>query len=98
MLSAYFVISATRTGTRCTGPGRPSYSPTTTSPLAWSYWPTTVFGGSWKSRTDEPSRRNSGLTARPKPSPATRPECSSRIGFSTSSQVPGIIVERNTTV
>ena len=97
-LSAYFVISATGIGTRKTSPGRPSYNAATASPLASSISPITVFGGSKKSRTLVPSRRNSGFTATPKSAPAVRPDAFSRIGTSRSRQVPGSIVLRNTTV
>ncbi len=58
----------------------------------------TVFGGSKKSRTLVPSRRNSGLTATPKSTPAVPPAYFSRIGTSRSRQVPGSMVLRNTTV
>ena len=68
------------------------------SPLSSSSSPITVLGGSWKSRTDEPSRRNSGFTQMPNPSPARSPDASSSTGTSRSSHVPGIIVERKTTV
>ena len=68
------------------------------SAVSGSPVPTTVFGGSLKSRTDVPSRRNSGFTATPKSSPARRPEAASRRGISVPSQVPGSIVERKTTV
>ena len=57
----------------------------------------TVFGGTRKSARELPSRRNSGLTARPS-SPARRPDSCSRIGASTLSAVPGRDVERRTTV
>ncbi len=97
-LSAYFVISATGTGTRKISPGSPSYRAATASPLAASNSPITVFGGSKKSRTLDPSRRNSGLTATPKSTPAVFPDAFSRIGTSRFRQVPGSMVLRNTTV
>ncbi len=97
-LSAYFVTSATGIGTRNTSPGSPSYSAATASPLAASSSPITVFGGSKKSRTLVPSRRNSGFTATPKSTPAVLPDAFSRIGTSSSRQVPGSIVLRKTTV
>lgn len=97
-LSAYLIASAVGTGTRNTSPGRPSYSASTTSPLAASSSPTTVFGGSKKSRTLVPSRRNSGLTATPTSTPAVPPTYFSRIGTSRFRQVPGSMVLRKTTV
>ncbi len=84
-------------GTRKTSPGRPSYREATTFPVRSSDSPITVFGGAKKSRTLVPSRRNSGLTATPKPVPARRPDASSRMGTSSSAQVPGSMVERKTT-
>ncbi len=97
-LSAYLIASAVGTGTRKTSPGSPSYSFSTVSPLAGSSSPTTVLGGSKKSRTLVPSRRNSGLTATPMSTPASPPTCFSRSGTSRFRQVPGSMVERKTTV
>ena len=98
-LSMYLVISATLTGTRKTGPGEPAVEPDQTARRSpSSSWPITVLGGSRKSRTLLPSRRNSGLTHTPKSRPARLPEARSRIGTSRSSQVPGSIVLRKTTV
>ncbi len=97
-LSAYLIASAVGTGTRNTSPGKPSYSAVTASPLAGSSSPMTVLGGSKKSRTLVPSRRNSGLTATPMSTPAVPPTYFSRIGTSRFRQVPGSMVLRNTTV
>ena len=58
----------------------------------------TVFGGFRKSAREEPSRRNSGFTAMPKSFPATAPDARSSAGITSSSVVPGITVERITTV
>ncbi len=58
----------------------------------------TVLGGSKKSLTLLPSRRNSGLTATPNSTPTVLPDSFSRIGISRSVHVPGSIVLRNTTV
>jgi hypothetical protein len=66
--------------------------------VASSISPITVLGGSKKSRTELPSRRNSGFTATPKSLPAERPDAASRRGMTMSSQVVGSIVERMTTV
>ncbi len=58
----------------------------------------TVIHGWAKSSAADTARRNSGFEARPKPSPAVRPECSSSTDRTRPSVVPGGTVERTTTV
>ena len=51
--------------------------------------PISVKGGSKKSGTAVPSRRNSGLAATPNSTPGSRDDLSASIGATTSSTVPG---------
>ena len=63
---------------------------------AW-LWPTSVSGGFRKSLSAVPSRRNSGFTDTPKPSPYFLPDVRSSAGITTSCVVPGSTVLRTTT-
>ena len=98
VLLAYFIISATRMLVLTSGaPDVVVQRRCVAAASAAWLWPTSVSGGSRKSRSALPSRRNSGLTATPKPSPYFFPDCASSAGITTSCVVPGSTVLRTTT-
>ncbi len=96
-LLVYFIISATRMLVLYSGASTLSYSDLVgAASYAW-LWPTRVSGGCRKSFSAVPSRRNSGFTDTPNPSPYFLPERASSVGMTCSWVVPGSTVLRTTT-
>ena len=74
MLLVYFIISATRMLVLMSGASIDWYSAIVPLASAAWLWPTSVSGGLRKSLSAVPSRRNSGLTDTPNPSPYFLPD------------------------
>jgi hypothetical protein len=91
-LQAYLIISAVRRETSRASTPSPSYRAAVARTAGALEPPTTTSEGSRKSRTADPSRRNSGLD--------TTETCASfaKAGMMTSSQVPGNTVLRMATI
>jgi hypothetical protein len=96
-LLVYFIISATRMLVLMSGASIDWYNAIVPLASAAWLWPTSVSGGLRKSFSAVPSRRNSGLTETPKPSPYFLPDSRSRAGMTTWWVVPGSTVLRTTT-
>src|SRR3954470_7163620 len=97
VLLVYFIISATRMLVLYSGASMFWYKALVGAASAAWLWPTSVSGGCRKSLSAVPSRRNSGLTDTPKPSPYFLPEEDSSAGITLPCVVPGSTVLRTTT-
>src|SRR3954470_17497249 len=97
VLLVYFSISATRMLVLYSGASMFWYRALVGAASAAWLWPTSVSGGCRKSLSAVPSRRNSGLTDTPKPSPYFLPEEDSSAGITLPCVVPGSTVLRTTT-
>ena len=97
-LETYFAISAERIVVVTNGASTEAYSVRRADTAASSAAPTSVSGGCAKSRSEEPSRMNSGLTARPSQPSSARPAPRAMAGARRVSVVPGRTVLRSTTV
>ena len=97
VLLVYFIISATRMLVLTSGASIFWIQRLRRCRVGAWLWPTSVSGGCRKSFSAVPSRRNSGLTATPKPSPYFFPDAFSSVGNHQPCVVPGSTVLRTTT-
>jgi hypothetical protein len=99
MLCAHFASSASAGFEKVrSSPPNGDSSARSRSRVSGSRLAMTVIHGFAKSSAAETARRNSGFAARPKPSPAARPEFTSSTDRTRPSVVPGGTVDRTTTV